>query len=109
MNRQHYGWWNYVRHMIRQHSERISRILRGPKLSEIERSEYNAVQSAIEQTERMTDGEKRLSVIGRVLMHRTHTISGAAILVPRSERTAQRWCSEFIKLVAKNFSCDGLI
>lgn len=109
MSKQHYGWWTYARYMIRQYPERINRMLRGPKLSETERSEYNAVQAAIEQTERMADGEKRLSVIGRALLRHTHTICGAAILVPCSDETAKEWCSNFIKLVAKNFSCDGLI
>lgn len=95
--------------MIRQYPERMGRRLRAHELSEIEQCEYDAVVAAVEQTGKMQDAAKRFSVIDRVLMHRTHTISGAAIMVPCSERTAQTWCSDFIRLVAKNFSCNGLI
>lgn len=104
MSKQHYGWWPYIRYMIRQYPARKDLTLDG-----IEQRERDAVKAAIIETGWMQDSAKRLSVIDRVLMYHTHTVSGAAILVPCSERTAQRWCSSFIKLVAKKFFCDGLI
>ena len=97
-------WWGYVRCMIRRHPER-----KGKDLSGRELQEYIAVQTAIEITERMADGRKRLEVIDLTLWKGTHTIAGAALLIPCSKNTAQRWRSRFIKDVAKNFRCDGLI
>lgn len=104
MSKQRYGWWDYVRKMIQRYPER-----KGRELSEEEQNEFNAVQAAVEQTERMDDAQKRMKVIDLTMWESTHTIAGAANLVPCSERTAQTWRSEFIRTVAKNFRCDGLI
>lgn len=104
MRKKRFGWWNYVRSMIYQYPARKNR-----ELSDIEESEYNAVVSAIKQTERMKDGKKRIKVIELVFWKETNTIAGAALQVQCGDRTAQTWCSDFIKLVAQNFSCNGLI
>lgn len=84
-----------------------------PKLKEKElfgreKSEFEAVQAAIDETERMVDGRKRLEIINLTLWMGTHTIEGAALLIPCHKNTAQGWRSQFIKAVAKNFKCDSL-
>ena len=65
--------------------------------------EYESVQAAIEQTERMRSGADRLKIIRLVFWECTYTLPGAALQVPCSERVAQRWHADFIKDVARNF------
>lgn len=90
--------------MIRRYPER-----KGKALSGIALREQEAVQTAIEQTERMRNGLDRLMVIELVLLKGTHKIPGAALRIPCSERTAAQWHGDFIRLVARNFRCDGLL
>lgn len=65
--------------------------------------EYEAVRRAIKTTERYKNGRDRLRIIEMVLWKRSHTLEGAALLVPCSERTAKQWHGDFIKLVAGNY------
>ena len=65
-----------------------------------------AVQQAIDETDRMENGKERLQVVDLVFFRQTHTLEGAAMMIPCSERTARRWHTDFIKLVAKKY---GLI
>ena len=84
--------------MIRNYPTLVDRYIQGPALRERE-----AVQRAIDQTEQMVDGKERLQVIDLVFFRQTHTLEGAAVLIPCSERTARRWHTDFIKAVAKEF------
>jgi len=68
--------------------------------------EYEAVRRAIDHTERYSNGRDRLAVIDMVLWKRTHTLEGAALMVPCSIATAKRWHAEFIRMVG---SCYGLM
>lgn len=65
--------------------------------------ERQAVQKAIEQTEKMTNGTERMQVVDMVFFSRSHTLAGAALMVPCSYATAKRWIQRFIELVAKNY------
>ena len=80
-------------------------IRRYPKCADFER---RAVEGAIAATERMPDGQARLSVVNAVLMEKTHTLSGAALMVPVSYETAKRWQQAFIREAARNFRCESL-
>lgn len=62
--------------------------------------EYEAVRRAIATTERMKSSRDRLKVIDLVFWKRSHTLEGAALMVPCSYDTAQNYHAEFIKLVA---------
>jgi len=97
MSRPRYGWWGYVKSMIRRYPG-----------GEATPEEQAAVQATIAITERMRDGQARLKVIDLVLWQGIH-IPGAAIQIPCSERTAQRWHADFIRETARNFRCNGLI
>lgn len=70
----------------------------------VEQREVEAVRFAILETMGKPAGKERLQVVRRVLIDRTHTIDGAAYLVPCHYKTAQQWQSEFIKLVAWYFT-----
>ena len=65
--------------------------------------EKDAVQNAIDKTLEKDDGKDRIKVIELVFFRQTHTIDGAAQVVCCSERTARRWHTDFIRLVAKEY------
>ena len=45
---------------------------------------------------------ERIQVIEMVFFRRTHTLEGAALMVPCSYDTAQKYHAQFIKAVARN-------
>lgn len=91
MSTPRYGWWAYAKWMIRSYKG-------GGLMTKAERA---AVEGAIAETERLVDGAERLRLIDLVLWKRTHTLQGAAMAVYVSERTAQEWHRQFIRLVGK--------
>lgn len=77
-----------------------------PKCAPFERE---AVDAAIYATERMSGGQDRLKVISLVFFKKTHKLAGASLQVPCAYETAKRWQQQFIREVARNFRCDGLL
>ena len=71
------------------------------RLTDKEQRRYDAVRAAISETEAMKHGHQRMELIDRVYWKRSHTLYGAAMCVPVSERTAHTWNAEFIRLVEK--------
>jgi RinA family phage transcriptional activator len=67
-----------------------------------EQSEYDAVTNAIASCLRMPDGEARYKLIDLMYWKRTHTMNGAAMQIPTSYKTAERWHGHFIRSVAAN-------
>lgn len=88
-----------MKEMIRRYPDRIGKSLDG-----VAAREFDAVKSAVEKTVAKPNGEHRLRLIDMVFWKRSHNIPGAAMQIPCSERTAQRWHADFIREVAKNFS-----
>lgn len=130
MSKPRYGWWGYVKDMIRRypalreqyrdlHSPSVtadysgvpraggeSRVLEALAIRELPSTaqrEYEAVRRAIATTERYRNGRERLKVIRLVLWDRSHTLEGAALMVPCSARHAKEWHGDFIRLVASYF------
>ena len=130
MSKPRYDWWPYVKGMIRRypalraeyadlHSQSMTANYSGMprgggagrgveavairELPSTRQREYEAVRRAVEITERYRNGRDRLKVIRLVLWDRSHTLEGAALMVPCSWRTAAQWHGEFIQLVAKNY------
>ena len=130
MSKPRYPWWGYAKNMIRGYpalSEKYkdlheqsltanySGMPRGGnsfrsveeiavrELPSTQQREYEAVRLAISQTERYPNGRDRLYVIQLVFWDRSHTLEGAARMVPCGISTAKRWHGEFVMLVAKNF------
>lgn len=83
--------------MVRRYPDRVNE------------NEHAAVTAAIAETERMTAGADRLRVADMVLRKGSHTLAGAALCIPCSERTAQRYHADFIRAVGKHFRCEGLL
>ena len=90
------GWWSYAKHMARRWPDRLNEY------------EYAAVAAAIAETERRKGGADRLKIARMVLLEGSHTLEGAALTVPCSERTAQRYHADFLRAVGRHFKCDGL-
>lgn len=98
MSSPRYDWWGYVKAIIRRYPA-----LKDRDVSGISKREKDAVQEAIKTVEKMSNGMDVLAIIDMVFWKRTHTLSGAALQIPCSERTAQEYHRQFIRLVAKNF------
>ena len=84
--------------MMRQYPARDGRYIQGTALQE-----QIAVQQAIDQTLSLENGKERMQVIELVFFKQTHTLEGAAMMIPCSYMTARRYHNDFIKKVAKNF------
>ena len=98
MSKPRYRWWGYIKSIIRNYPALEGRYCQGTSLKE-----RMAVQRSTEQTERMENGKERLQVVDLVFFKQTHTLEGAAMMVPCHYETARHWHSDFIKLVAQNF------
>ena len=129
MSKPRYMWWGFARKMIRAypelkqawndlHSQSMTTDYSGmPKggsagrtvesialrqLPPDDQKVYDAVSKAVEITKRRPDGSDRISLIRYVYWHKKqHTVKDAALQVPVSKRTAERWHSEFVRLVGK--------
>ncbi len=118
MSKPRYDWWSYVKGMIFRYSKRKSEKWMAPSIDlsdrnaireyirnlPVEKREIEAVRFAVLETMGKPTGKERLQVVRQVLMDKTHTLDGAAYLVPCHYKTAQQWQSEFIKLVAWYFT-----
>lgn len=98
MSRPRYGWWGYVRWVIRKYPERENQTLEG-----VEKKEQEAVEAAVKEFLNNENGQEKLKVVQLVMFNKTHTLEGAAMVVPCSYETAKRWVQQFIRLVAKNY------
>ena len=68
-----------------------------------EQRRIDGIETAIKDIETMRDGEQIKLMIKRVYFTKTHTLYGAALLVPVSERTVKRWNRIAIETVSKVF------
>lgn len=135
MSKPKYDWWPYVKGMIRRYPElkaeyadlhrqsvtpnysgmpasgsagRATEDVAIRELPTTKQREYEAVRRAIAATERMKSSVDRLKVIDLVFWKRSHTLEGAALMVPCSYDTAQNYHADFIKLVAKYYGLMDL-
>lgn len=127
MSRPRYDWWPYVKGMIRRYpalrlelqqrqaqtvtpnysgvsvkseTSRSTELTAIRELPTTKQREYEAVRRAIETTERMTASRDRLRIIDLVFWKRSHTLSGAALMIPCHYNTAQKYHADFILTVA---------
>ena len=102
LSKTRYRWWGYVKNIIRNYPALEGKCCHGN-----DQNERMAVQRAIEQTAQMENGLERMKVIDLVFFSRTHTLEGAAMMVPCSYDTAQKYHAQFIKAVARNMGLLG--
>lgn len=128
MSKPRYGWWGYVKNMIRAypglkreyddlHTQSITANMSGTggggggvnrsleniamrELPRPKQTELNAVQDTIHLTEHLRTGKDRLRLIDMVFWKGTHTLAGAALALNISYDTAIDYHGDFIMLVA---------
>lgn len=128
MSKPRYGWWGYVKNMIRAypglkreyddlHTQSVTanmsgiggggggvnRSLENITMRELPRpkqTELDAVQNTIHLTEHLRTGKDRLRLIDMVFWKGTHTLAGAALALNISYDTAIDYHGDFIMLVA---------
>lgn len=130
MSRPRYDWWPYVKGMIRRypalkqefetlHEQSMTAnysgmprgggVSRGTEMIAIrelpttKQREYEAVKLAVEKVSAQKNGKEILEVINLYLWKRSHTLDGAAVKTHIGARTAKRYHSDFVRLVAKNY------
>ena len=130
MSRNRFGWWAYVKDMIRRYpqlkeeydalhqqsmtadmsglphgggSGRTTETIAVRQLPACKQREMDAVARAVEKTKLLKTGADRLKIIDLVFWRRSHTLEGAAMQIPCSYRQARRYHSEFILNVATEF------
>lgn len=91
MSRPRYDWWSYVKAMIRRYPHAVTQ------------RERCAVEQAIAVTRGLSAGAERMALVDMIFWRRSHTLPGAAALCHVSERTARRWHTGFVFLVAREF------
>ena len=128
MSRSRNDWWEYVKRVIREypslkrehdaiyevgitasysgmpHGSNPGDPTYSAAIKEMERNKqrrYDAVRLAIAETEHYKNGRDRLKIIELVHWKQTHTIAGAAMQIPCSERTALTYHGEFIRAVER--------
>ncbi len=99
--RQREDWWEYAKRIIRSYPALERKRKVEDTLTAKEQRRYDAVHAAIEETERMPTGTQRLALVDLVYWKRSHTLFGAAMRIPISDRTAQKWNAQFIRMTEK--------
>lgn len=121
-------WWGYAKSMIRRYpslaaqekelhrvsmainysgtpgSGNVSHPTEDAALRELppsKQAELEAVRTAIRQTEQKANGKEVLALVNLVFWRQTHTLSGAAVCLHISYKTAVNWHREFIRAVAR--------
>ena len=128
MSKPRYGWWGYVKYMIRAypglkreyddlHVQTITANMFGTgsggggvnrslesiamrELPEPKQRELDAVINTIRITERLRTGKERLKLIDMVFWKGTQTLAGAALALNISYDTAIDYHGDFIMLTA---------
>lgn len=95
--KEHYPWWGYVKAIVRAYPA-----LAGRELSGVDLRNYEAVERAVEATKHMGNAGDRLKLIEATHWLGTHTLDGAALLIPCNRATAARWQRRFFEEVARN-------
>lgn len=108
MSKPRQKWWSYMKAAIRAYPAQKRAMERDPLSrfeSRTEEREFRAVEAAIAATSLLPNGRDRLLVVRCVLWEQSHSLQGAALLVPCAFSTARRWHSDFIALTGQ---CFGL-
>lgn len=83
-------WWQYAKNMLRAYKENA-----------VTEGERKAIEETIEETLKLVDGKDRVKVIDLVFFKGTLTLTGAAMKIPCSFDTAQKYHADFIRLLGE--------
>ena len=126
MSNPRYGWWSYVKDMIRRYPalcKEYDELLEqsivphysaipggGSETRKAEsvalrtlpfpyQKEMDSVGAALRHTQVFRDGEERIRLISLVYWKQSHTLTGAAMKCHVDYSTAKRWHKDFIRCV----------
>lgn len=130
MSKPRHYWWPYIKAVIRHYPElcreweELKTISATPNydtighgsgiskpteqvalklLPRVKQQEFDAVREALQEIEQKPDGRHKIDLIRLVFWKRSHTLTGAAMTIGISYRTARRWQTEFIYLTAEKY------
>ena len=90
MSKPRHKWWQYAKNMLRAYSD-----------NNVTDGERKAIEEAIAETLELVDGKDRIKVIDLVFFKGTLTLAGAAMQIPCSFDTAQKYHADFIRLLGE--------
>ena len=121
-------WWGYVKNVIRRYpqyrkelreirsqqitpgyskaggrgkAQRKTEMVALRQLPPRDQERYDAVEKALQRTQRMTNGTLRRQLIEMVYFKKSHNMQGAALCLHVDYCTALRWNRAFVYLVAE--------
>ncbi len=135
MSKPRYRWWGFVRQMIRDYPQLsedwaelhstpvtasfagapsgaggIRRTVESIALKQMpvdDQRAYDAVSRAIENTQHLPEGKRRLDMIRLTYwVDRPMPLKSAALRLYISERTAKRWHGEFVRATASAYGFE---
>lgn len=88
-------WYGSVINMIRNYKGDLA------KDNSPEAEKYKkAIKEALDETRELPYGDLRIKVINMLYFDKTFTCVGASQKIHMSERPIQKWCHDFVHLVA---------
>lgn len=92
---------NYIKRILRNYPELKHKT---PNLrTEREQRRIDGIEKALREIEHRKDGAQIKLLIERVYFTKTHTLYGAALMVPISIATAKRWNRLMIETISRVF------
>ncbi len=90
----------YIREILQSYPEIKNKQIKTAQ----EQRRVDIVEQALESIGKMKYSNSKLQIIKMVYFDRSHTLYGAALQIPVSERTAQRWNTEVMELIAEKMN-----
>lgn len=90
----------YIREILQSYPEIKNKQIKTAQ----EQRRVDIVEQALESIGKMKYSNSKLKIIKMVYFDRSHTLYGAALQIPVSERTAQRWNTEVMELIAEKMN-----
>lgn len=90
----------YIREILQSYPEIKNKQIK----TEQEQRRVDIVEQTLESIGKMKYSNSKLQIIKMVYFDRSHTLYGAALQIPVSERTAQRWNTEVMELIAEKMN-----
>ena len=87
----------YIREILQSYPEIKNKQIK----TEQEEGRVKVVETALETVAKMKYANSRLKIIKMVYFDRSHTLCGAALQIPVSERMAFKWNSELMDIISE--------
>ncbi|MFR4979044.1 MAG: hypothetical protein ACLUDG_09005 [Butyricicoccus sp.] len=92
-----HGKLAYMKGILRSYPK--IRVKPPEKRTRSEQRRVEIVESVLDAVSHMPDAQSRRKIIDLVYFQQVHTLRGAALQIPVSERTAARWNGQLMELI----------